>query len=98
MIPGYAAPGNVNQPPAVNRSLVTLQALDLTASPNGWINDGVNETLGNNVDAHLDLDDNDQPDLPRPQGSPSAPASVCPRPLDHPASLAAHRCLDLGEA
>jgi hypothetical protein len=31
--------------------------------------DGVNETLGNNVDAHLDRNANDQPDLPRPQGS-----------------------------
>ncbi|MGC3988229.1 MAG: M36 family metallopeptidase [Chthoniobacteraceae bacterium] len=44
--------------------------MDTTASPNGWINDGDNETMGNNVDAHLDLDADDQPDLPRPQGSP----------------------------
>src|SRR6185503_19680716 len=31
---------------------------------------GVNETRGNNVDAHTDRNGNDQPDLPRPQGSP----------------------------
>ena len=51
------------------RTLVTLSALDTTASPNGWINDGVTETNGNNVDAHLDLDNNNLPDTPRPQGS-----------------------------
>src|SRR5204862_3039183 len=32
--------------------------------------DGVNETIGNNVDAHTDTNSDDQPDLPRPQGSP----------------------------
>ncbi|HUU82921.1 MAG TPA: M36 family metallopeptidase [Phycisphaerae bacterium] len=39
-------------------------------SPSGWIGDGVNETQGNNVDAHTDWDNNDQPDVPRPQGDP----------------------------
>jgi len=39
-------------------------------SPNGWIDDGVNETQGNNVDAHTDLNGDDQPDLPRPSGLP----------------------------
>jgi len=67
--PGYPSPTTA-QPPLVARSLVTLPALDVNASPNGWINDGVNETRGNNVDAHTDLNDDDQPDLPRPQGSP----------------------------
>jgi hypothetical protein len=70
-LPGNATPGIAGQPPTVARSLVTLSALDTTASPNGWINDGVNETTGNNVDAHLDLDDDELPDLPRPQGSPN---------------------------
>ncbi len=60
-----------NQPPVVSRSLVTLSALDTNASPEGWIPDGGNETLGNNVDAHTDWDRNNSPDLPRPQGSPS---------------------------
>jgi len=68
--PGYPAPGNPAQPAIVPRTLVTLPALNTNASPNGWIDDLGNETLGNNVDAHTDLDDNDQPDLPRPVGNP----------------------------
>jgi Fungalysin metallopeptidase (M36)/Bacterial Ig domain/Fungalysin/Thermolysin Propeptide Motif len=71
MAPGYSAPGNSAQPATVARTLVTLSALDTTASPNGWIDDGVNETRGNNVDAHTDIDDDNVADLPRPQGSPS---------------------------
>jgi uncharacterized repeat protein (TIGR01451 family) len=58
------------QPPFTNRVLVTLPALDTNASPAGWIDDGGNETRGNNVDAHTDRDANNAPDLPRPQGSP----------------------------
>jgi hypothetical protein len=71
MSPGYASPGNTNQPATVSRSLVTLQAINTTASPNGWINDGVNETRGNNVDASTDTDADNVLDLPRPQGSPN---------------------------
>jgi hypothetical protein len=67
--PGHSAP-LTNQPPLVTRSLVTFSALDTNASPGGWIDDGVNETRGNNVDAHRDTNDDDTPDLPRPQGSP----------------------------
>ena len=67
--PGLSVPGT-NEPPAVSRSLVTLSALDTNASPIGWISDGENETRGNNVDAHLDRNGDDVPDLPRPQGSP----------------------------
>ncbi len=63
--PGYDTP-NSTQPALVPRQLVTIQALNTTASPNGWINDGVTETLGNNVDAHTDTDANNSPDLPRP--------------------------------
>jgi hypothetical protein len=70
MLPSHASPSTA-QPPEVPRTLVTLSALNTTASPNGWIDDGVNETRGNNVDAHLDLDANDIADLPRPQGSPN---------------------------
>jgi Zn-dependent metalloprotease/subtilisin-like proprotein convertase family protein len=68
--PGHADPSST-QPALVTRSLVTLSAIDTNASPNGWIDDGGNETLGNNVDAHTDLEDDDDPDLPRPAGSPS---------------------------
>ena len=67
--PGYPTPTS-NQPPLVSRTLLTISALHTNASPSGWINDGVNETRGNNVDAHTDLNADDQPDLPRPQGSP----------------------------
>ena len=67
--PGYATPTS-QQPPLVSRTLLTLSALDTNASPRGWIDDGVNETRGNNVDAHTDLNADDLPDLPRPHGSP----------------------------
>jgi uncharacterized repeat protein (TIGR01451 family) len=67
--PGCPTPCTT-QPPIVSRVLVTLPALDTTASPAGWIDDGGNETRGNNVDAHTDRDGNNVPELPRPQGSP----------------------------
>jgi hypothetical protein len=65
--PGNSTP-NQFQFPLVSRQLLTSGAT--SGSPQGWIPDGVNETLGNNVDAHTDLDANNSPDLPRPQGSP----------------------------
>jgi uncharacterized repeat protein (TIGR01451 family) len=67
--PAYPEP-TTNQPPRVPRTLVTWPAFSTNASPTGWISDGENETRGNNVDAHLDRDADDQPDLPRPHGSP----------------------------
>jgi uncharacterized repeat protein (TIGR01451 family) len=67
--PGLPTPGTT-QPPLISRTLVTTPGLDLNASPAGWINDGGNETLGNNVDAHTDANNDNLPDLPRPQGSP----------------------------
>ncbi|MGC3959320.1 MAG: M36 family metallopeptidase [Verrucomicrobiota bacterium] len=78
--PGLNTPSNF-QPPVVSRTSVTLTALNNTASPNGWINDGGNQTVGNNVDAHLDRNDDDLPDMPRPQGSPN-------RVFDFPLDLA----------
>ncbi len=65
MFPGTPTPSGA-QGAEVPRQLVTLQALDLTASPNGWINDGVFETVGNNVDAHTDTNADNVADLPRP--------------------------------
>ncbi|HKX63147.1 MAG TPA: M36 family metallopeptidase, partial [Verrucomicrobiae bacterium] len=79
--PGYATLGYSNQPAAVSRVWATLKSLDAAASPQGWIPDGGNETLGNNVDAHTDLDDDNTPDLPRPAGSPA-------RTFDFPLDLA----------
>ncbi|MBX7209074.1 MAG: M36 family metallopeptidase [Verrucomicrobiaceae bacterium] len=63
--PGHSTP-LTTQPPAVSRNAITLQAENATASPNGWINDGVTETLGNNVDAHTDTNADNVADLPRP--------------------------------
>ncbi len=67
--PGHATPLPA-QPPLVARELVTFGALDIIASPDGWIPDGTNETSGNNVDAHTDLNFDNAADLQRPQGSP----------------------------
>ena len=52
--PGPPTPGSA-QPAEVARNLITLQAIDTTASPNRWIDDLGTQTFGNNVDAHLDL-------------------------------------------
>jgi hypothetical protein len=70
LLPGWQTP-STTQPTPVERGLVTFTALDDIASPNGWINDGDNETRGNNVDAHLDRNDDNLADLPRPTGNPS---------------------------
>jgi hypothetical protein len=67
--PGYAIPTS-SQPPLLSRTLLTLSALDTNASLAGWIDDGVKEPRGNNVYAHTDLNGDNQPDLPRPQGAP----------------------------
>ncbi len=67
--PGHSTP-LTSQPAFTNRLLLTLSALNTNASPDGWISDGLNETIGNNVDAHADRNDDDLPDLPRPAGSP----------------------------
>ena len=67
MSPTLSTPGSA-QGSVVTRSLITLDALDTTASPNGWINDGAQETQGNNVDAHTDIDGDDIADSPRPNG------------------------------
>ncbi len=67
------------QPPLATRTLLTTPALNTTASPNGWIDDGNMETNGNNVDAHTDTDSNNVADLPRPNGG---AARVFDFPLD----------------
>lgn len=69
LTPGPNAPDG-SQGVEVSRDLVTTISLDAVASPEGWIPDGSNTTVGNNVDSHLDLNNDDQPDLPRPVGSP----------------------------
>jgi hypothetical protein len=75
--PGNQTPSSY-QPPASasNRNLVSLASLSKVASPKGWINDGNNETLGNNADAHLDRDFDFQADLPRPNGGTNSDGSA----------------------
>lgn len=68
--PGWPTP-NTGQPAVTNRVLVTLAALSTNASPNGWIDDPNNITTGNNVDAFVDRNFDQQPDGPRPQGNPN---------------------------
>jgi uncharacterized repeat protein (TIGR01451 family) len=68
--PGWPTP-NPAQPPLTNRVLVTTPALDLIASPDGWIPDGANTTTGNNVDAFVDRDFDGFPDQARPVGNPN---------------------------
>ncbi len=68
--PGNPAP-SAAQPQFVSRDLVVTNALSVFASPNGWIDDGGNETFGNNVDARLDRNGDGLPDGPRPQGNPA---------------------------
>ncbi len=83
--PGWQSPSDV-QPPLQPRTLVTnLTALDLTASPAGWLDaadqfTGAYTTTGNNVDAHTDMDDDNNPDLPRPSSTEDPP--VFDFPLD----------------
>ena len=71
MSPGLPFPTNT-QAPYVQRQLLSISNLNPVASPLGWLNDGVLETRGNNVDAHLDRDGDDRADVPRFQGTTNA--------------------------
>ncbi len=72
MTPVTATTPSTNQPALVSRNLLTITAVNTTASPNGWINDGINTTEGNNVNAQLDRDNDDVPDVDsKPVGSPA---------------------------
>ncbi|MFQ5719234.1 MAG: M36 family metallopeptidase [Acidobacteriota bacterium] len=77
--PNLALPGDGTQFPSVARTIrAMLTDQDAVASPDGWIPDGGSTTTGNNVDAFLDLDDNNSPDVGtldsngRPVGNPDA--------------------------
>ena len=67
--PGWFAPSTA-QPPLIVRTNLTLGALDTNASPAGWIPDGGNITVGNNVDAFSDVNGDGIIDQPRVQGIP----------------------------
>ncbi len=68
MSPGHETPSSLQAAP-VSRVLVTTPALNTTASPNGWINDGDNITSGNNADAYTDTNADNVADLPRTTGT-----------------------------
>ena len=53
--PTTVTTGAGTQAAEISRSTVKMSAVqNLTASPNGWITDGVTTTTGNNVDAYMD--------------------------------------------
>ncbi|HEY1080751.1 MAG TPA: M36 family metallopeptidase, partial [Prosthecobacter sp.] len=66
--PGHETPSSL-QPLPVERQVFSLTALNLTASPEGWIPDGTTITTGNNADAYTDADNNNVADLPRTDGT-----------------------------
>jgi len=66
MSPGTPTPSAL-QAPFVQQQLVTVTPDEIRPfSPNGWIPDNTFQTVGNNVDAHSDIDANNLPDNPRP--------------------------------
>lgn len=77
MSPGPSTPTGAQGAP-VERELITTISLDPFASPFGWLTDGATETVGNNVDAHADVNADNAPDLPRP----SSPTREFDFPLD----------------
>ncbi|MCC6321419.1 MAG: M36 family metallopeptidase [Phycisphaerales bacterium] len=89
LIPGRNSPDSF-QPPTVDRTLVTVLPAEISAiNTDGWLADGVLETLGNNFDAHTDHDSNNSIsgiDLPRPTATLSGPSNT--RVFDFPLDLA----------
>ncbi len=77
--PGWSTPQAQPQPPVVPRTTLTnLVSLSASASPSGWVSPadpltGAYTTVGNNVDAHTDMDDDDVADLPRPTSTDDPP-------------------------
>ena len=62
--PTTVTPGSGMQFPEILRTDVNMSvAQNVTASPNGWIDDFGTTTTGNNVDAYLDTDSNNIPDV-----------------------------------
>ena len=75
--PGLQVPGsnqgiNLNTPEVecVDPQLISMPALSALASPQGWIRDYDNLTLGNNVDTSLNRVAKIPNPTPRPQGAP----------------------------
>ncbi len=86
MNPGLSYPAT-NQPPVVERTLITLSALNTNVSPIGWVYTNLNQTTGNNADAYLDVNADDSPDTPSVTGSPQLvfdfPLDLSKNPYDY---------------
>ncbi len=77
--PGHPTPSQT-QPAVVSQSSVQmLNVYSSVASPDGWIPDGGNTTVGNNVDAHTDWKD-----LHQFYGEPATPQNEILRPIGSP--------------
>jgi extracellular elastinolytic metalloproteinase len=59
--PGMDEPTNFI-PSVVTQSVFSITVLSTNASPQGWMPDGTNSSLGNNIDAYTDLLDDNQVD------------------------------------
>jgi len=59
--PGMDEPTNYI-PPVLTQSVFSIAALNTNASPQGWVPTGANSSLGNNIDAYVDLLDDNQVD------------------------------------
>jgi hypothetical protein len=68
--PGTDGPDGSQSAFVASELVIVTPADILPWSPSGWIPDGENGMQGNNVDAHLDLDGDDEADLPRLLGDP----------------------------
>lgn len=83
--PGWPTP-SIAQPGTVARThLTNFIGLSAVGSPRGWVYPATNSvytTVGNNVDAHADWDDNDDPDTPRPQVPQDTPDFMFPLDLN----------------
>lgn len=85
--PSSEQPALVPYPEGARTKLTNFFALNAVASPFGWFygsTGGVFQTVGNNVDAHADWDDDDLADIPRPRVPSSDPDFTFPIDLTQP--------------
>jgi len=69
MAPASPSP-NGDQPSVQSRSLVTVDALDPVASPDGWVDPALATTIGNNIIAQADFNGNNGAEGLRPDAGP----------------------------
>ena len=76
------SPTHISPPPPSDGRTFAVDPEDATASPDGWFDNGSQQTKGNNVDAYLDRDDSNTPDPDRPICSGSSESLECSFSLD----------------